>query len=57
MDELRGLTDRQSGVVARRQLLELGCTGAVLFLHLARAAARIYAEMATFKAAGVDGPA
>jgi nicotinate-nucleotide--dimethylbenzimidazole phosphoribosyltransferase len=31
-------------------------TGAVLFVHLARAAARIYAEMATFKAAGVDGP-
>jgi nicotinate-nucleotide--dimethylbenzimidazole phosphoribosyltransferase len=32
-------------------------TGAVLFIHLARAAARIYAEMATFKAAGVDGRA
>jgi nicotinate-nucleotide--dimethylbenzimidazole phosphoribosyltransferase len=32
-------------------------TGAVLFIHLARAAARIYAEMATFKSAGVDGPA
>ena len=31
-------------------------TGAVLFIHLARAAARIYAEMATFKSAGVDGP-
>jgi len=31
-------------------------TGAALFIHLARAAARIYAEMATFKAAGVDGP-
>jgi nicotinate-nucleotide--dimethylbenzimidazole phosphoribosyltransferase len=29
-------------------------TGAVLFIHLARAAARIYAEMATFKSAGVD---
>jgi nicotinate-nucleotide--dimethylbenzimidazole phosphoribosyltransferase len=32
-------------------------TGAVLFVHLARAAARIYTDMATFKAAGVDGPA
>ena len=32
-------------------------TGGVLFLHLARAAARIYTEMATFKSAGVDGPA
>jgi nicotinate-nucleotide--dimethylbenzimidazole phosphoribosyltransferase len=32
-------------------------TGAVLFVHLARAAARIYTEMATFKSAGVDGPA
>ena len=32
-------------------------TGAVLFIHLARAAARIYTEMATFKSAGVDGPA
>ncbi|HEY7516779.1 MAG TPA: nicotinate-nucleotide--dimethylbenzimidazole phosphoribosyltransferase [Methylomirabilota bacterium] len=32
-------------------------TGAVLFLHLARAAARIYTDMATFKSAGVDGPA
>jgi nicotinate-nucleotide--dimethylbenzimidazole phosphoribosyltransferase len=31
-------------------------TGAALFLHLARAAARIYGEMATFKSAGVDGP-
>jgi nicotinate-nucleotide--dimethylbenzimidazole phosphoribosyltransferase len=31
-------------------------TGAALFLHLARAAATIYAQMATFKAAGVDGP-
>ncbi|MGH7334230.1 MAG: nicotinate-nucleotide--dimethylbenzimidazole phosphoribosyltransferase [Candidatus Rokuibacteriota bacterium] len=31
-------------------------TGAALFIHLARAAARIYTEMATFKAAGVDGP-
>ncbi len=30
-------------------------TGAALFVHLARAAARIYAEMATFKSAGVDG--
>lgn len=29
-------------------------TGAALFIHLARAAARIYAEMATFKSAGVD---
>jgi nicotinate-nucleotide--dimethylbenzimidazole phosphoribosyltransferase len=32
-------------------------TGAALFIHLARAAARVYAEMATFKSAGVDGPA
>jgi nicotinate-nucleotide--dimethylbenzimidazole phosphoribosyltransferase len=32
-------------------------TGAVLFIHLARAAARVYTEMATFKSAGVDGPA
>jgi len=32
-------------------------TGAVLFVHVARAAARVYTEMATFKAAGVDGPA
>lgn len=31
-------------------------TGAALFVHLARAAARIYTDMATFKAAGVDGP-
>jgi len=31
-------------------------TGAALFVHLVRAAARIYTEMATFKAAGVDGP-
>jgi nicotinate-nucleotide--dimethylbenzimidazole phosphoribosyltransferase len=31
-------------------------TGAALFVHLARAAARIYREMATFKSAGVDGP-
>ncbi len=31
-------------------------TGAALFIHLARAAALIYAEMATFKSAGVDGP-
>jgi nicotinate-nucleotide--dimethylbenzimidazole phosphoribosyltransferase len=31
-------------------------TGAALFVHLARAAAAIYAEMATFKSAGVDGP-
>jgi nicotinate-nucleotide--dimethylbenzimidazole phosphoribosyltransferase len=30
-------------------------TGAVLFIHLARAAARIYTEMATFKSAGVSG--
>jgi nicotinate-nucleotide--dimethylbenzimidazole phosphoribosyltransferase len=29
-------------------------TGAALFVHLARAAARIYGEMATFKSAGVD---
>jgi len=41
--------------------LELGMrlgegTGAALFIHLARAAARIYGEMATFKSAGVDGP-
>jgi nicotinate-nucleotide--dimethylbenzimidazole phosphoribosyltransferase len=32
-------------------------TGAALFVHLVRAAAAIYAEMATFKSAGVDGPA
>jgi nicotinate-nucleotide--dimethylbenzimidazole phosphoribosyltransferase len=32
-------------------------TGAVLFVHLARAAARLYTDMATFKSAGVDGPA
>jgi nicotinate-nucleotide--dimethylbenzimidazole phosphoribosyltransferase len=32
-------------------------TGAALFVHLARAAARVYAEMATFKSAGVDGRA
>jgi nicotinate-nucleotide--dimethylbenzimidazole phosphoribosyltransferase len=31
-------------------------TGAALFVSLARAAAAIYAEMATFKSAGVDGP-
>jgi nicotinate-nucleotide--dimethylbenzimidazole phosphoribosyltransferase len=31
-------------------------TGAALFVHLARAAAAIYQEMATFKSAGVDGP-
>jgi nicotinate-nucleotide--dimethylbenzimidazole phosphoribosyltransferase len=31
-------------------------TGATLFIHLVRAAALIYAEMATFKSAGVDGP-
>src|SRR5258706_393261 len=31
-------------------------TGAALFVHLARAAAAIYGEMATFKSAGVDGP-
>lgn len=31
-------------------------TGAVLFVHLARAAARIYTEMATFEGAGVAGP-
>jgi nicotinate-nucleotide--dimethylbenzimidazole phosphoribosyltransferase len=31
-------------------------TGAALFVHLARAAARLYTEMATFKSAGVDGP-
>jgi len=30
-------------------------TGAALFVHLARAAAAIYGEMATFKSAGVDG--
>jgi nicotinate-nucleotide--dimethylbenzimidazole phosphoribosyltransferase len=29
-------------------------TGAALFVHLARASARIYAEMATFKSAGVS---
>jgi nicotinate-nucleotide--dimethylbenzimidazole phosphoribosyltransferase len=32
-------------------------TGAALFIHLARAAALISTEMATFKSAGVDGPA
>jgi nicotinate-nucleotide--dimethylbenzimidazole phosphoribosyltransferase len=32
-------------------------TGGLLFVHLARAAALLYTEMATFKAAGVDGPA
>jgi nicotinate-nucleotide--dimethylbenzimidazole phosphoribosyltransferase len=32
-------------------------TGAALFIHLARAAALVYTEMATFKSAGVDGPA
>jgi nicotinate-nucleotide--dimethylbenzimidazole phosphoribosyltransferase len=32
-------------------------TGAALFVHLARAAAAIYEQMATFKSAGVDGPA
>jgi nicotinate-nucleotide--dimethylbenzimidazole phosphoribosyltransferase len=31
-------------------------TGAALFVHLARAAAGVYGEMATFKSAGVDGP-
>jgi nicotinate-nucleotide--dimethylbenzimidazole phosphoribosyltransferase len=31
-------------------------TGAALFIPLARAAAAIYGEMATFKSAGVDGP-
>jgi nicotinate-nucleotide--dimethylbenzimidazole phosphoribosyltransferase len=31
-------------------------TGAALFVHLARAAMRVYTEMATFKSAGVDGP-
>jgi len=31
-------------------------TGAALFVPLARVAAAIYAEMATFKSAGVDGP-
>lgn len=39
--------------------LELGMrlgegTGAALFIHLARAAARVYLEMATFKSAGVS---
>jgi nicotinate-nucleotide--dimethylbenzimidazole phosphoribosyltransferase len=32
-------------------------TGAALFVHLARASMRVYTEMATFKSAGVDGPA
>jgi nicotinate-nucleotide--dimethylbenzimidazole phosphoribosyltransferase len=32
-------------------------TGAALFIPIARAAAAIYGEMATFKSAGVDGPA
>jgi nicotinate-nucleotide--dimethylbenzimidazole phosphoribosyltransferase len=45
-----------------RPYLDLGLrlgegTGAVLFVHLARAAARLLAEMATFKSAGVDGRA
>jgi nicotinate-nucleotide--dimethylbenzimidazole phosphoribosyltransferase len=31
-------------------------TGAALFVPLARAAAAVYGEMATFKSAGVDGP-
>lgn len=31
-------------------------TGAALFILLARAAAALYTEMATFKSAGVDGP-
>ncbi len=31
-------------------------TGAALFVHLARSAAHIYTDMATFKSAGVDGP-
>jgi nicotinate-nucleotide--dimethylbenzimidazole phosphoribosyltransferase len=31
-------------------------TGAALFVHVARAAARLYGEMATFKSAGVSGP-
>jgi nicotinate-nucleotide--dimethylbenzimidazole phosphoribosyltransferase len=31
-------------------------TGTALFIPLARAAAAIYGEMATFKSAGVDGP-
>jgi nicotinate-nucleotide--dimethylbenzimidazole phosphoribosyltransferase len=30
-------------------------TGAALFVHLARAASRVYTEMATFKSAGVSG--
>jgi nicotinate-nucleotide--dimethylbenzimidazole phosphoribosyltransferase len=30
-------------------------TGAALFIHLARAAALAYTDMATFKSAGVDG--
>jgi nicotinate-nucleotide--dimethylbenzimidazole phosphoribosyltransferase len=32
-------------------------TGAALFVHLARGATLIYRDMATFKSAGVDGPA
>jgi nicotinate-nucleotide--dimethylbenzimidazole phosphoribosyltransferase len=32
-------------------------TGAALFVHLVRAAGAIYSRMATFKSAGVDGPA
>jgi len=31
-------------------------SGGALFIHLARAAALIYAEMATFKSAGITGP-
>ncbi|MBI2219356.1 MAG: nicotinate-nucleotide--dimethylbenzimidazole phosphoribosyltransferase [Candidatus Rokubacteria bacterium] len=32
-------------------------TGAALFVHLARAAVSVYRDMATFKSAGIDGPA
>jgi len=54
-----------TGALARLGLvpyLDLGLrlgegTGAALFIPLARAAARVYREMATFKSAGVDGPA
>jgi nicotinate-nucleotide--dimethylbenzimidazole phosphoribosyltransferase len=48
------------GALGLAPYLDLGMrlgegTGAALFVHLARAAARVYGEMATFKSAGVDG--
>jgi nicotinate-nucleotide--dimethylbenzimidazole phosphoribosyltransferase len=47
---------RHLGLVSYLDLsLRLGeGTGAALFIHLARAAALVYTEMATFKSAGVD---